>query len=322
MTTKPLPAHGTYARANGCPGYREPCKCDPCHKELRRVRKLHNVNRQLGRPGLVDATPAREHLQTLLQQMTWEQIFTASGCDSRNLQLVADGRRTQIRRSTLTQILAVQPAPTARGKYVDATGTRRRIQALRAIGYSAKAIAKAAGSAEARMQLISSGAQPTVRHWLAEKINTVFVELHDTPAPASCSATMTRNHAKAQGWAPPAAWDDIDDPAAVPDWTGYCGTDRGWWTHRRQNLPMCPRCEHAHQNWLAERADLDPHARSQEMFRARAAASQREAELADDARELLRYGVRIEQAAERLGVSKNHLQQAMLRHPAEQPAAA
>lgn len=321
MTTKPLPAHGTYARANGCPGYREPCKCDPCHKELRRVRKLHNVNRQLGRPGLVDATPAREHLQTLLQQMTWEQIFTASGCDSRNLQLVADGRRTQIRRSTLTQILAVQPAPTARGKYVDATGTRRRIQALRAIGYSAKAIAKAAGSAEARMQLISSGAQPTVRHWLAEKINTVFVELHDTPAPASCSATMTRNHAKAQGWAPPAAWDDIDDPAAVPDWTGYCGTDRGWWTHRRQNLPMCPRCERAHARWYAERADLDPQARNQEMFRARAEASQREADLAHDARELFRYGVDIEQAAARLGVTRQHLHQVLKRHPAERVAA-
>jgi hypothetical protein len=42
----------------------------------------------------------------------------------------------------------------------------------------------------------------------------------------------------------------------------------------------------------------------------------RGATLAADARELFGYGVPVEQAAERLGVTRNHLQQELLRHPA------
>jgi DNA-binding phage protein len=54
---------------------------------------------------------------------------------------------------------------------------------------------------------------------------------------------------------------------------------------------------------------------NQERFRARASATTREADLAHDARELLRLDVGIEQVAERLGVTRNHLQQALLRNP-------
>ncbi|MCZ4509938.1 hypothetical protein O3Q52_17385 [Streptomyces sp. ActVer] len=319
--TKSPPPHGTYARANGCPGYREPCKCARCYVTFRRARKQYTVNRELGRPGLVDATPVREHLNTLRQTMTWQQVADATGSEYRNLKLVADGRRTQVRRSTRDRVLAVTPEPPASGKYIDALGTRRRIQALRAIGYSTKVIAEAAGSAQARLQLISTGAQPTVRQHLAERIQAVFADLHGTPAPAGCSATVTRKHARAQGWVPPAAWDDIDDPAAVPDWTGHCGTDRGYWMHSLQRLPMCERCKAAHEAWLDEQAHLTVQELNQARFRARAAASHREADLAHDARELLRVsGLDVALAAERLGVTRNHLQQALLRNPEPEPA--
>lgn len=315
-SVKPLPAHGTYARANGSPGYRKPCKCEPCGKERRRVHKRGGVNRQLGRPGLIDATPARRHLATLHTTMSWEQIGEIGGCDASNLHLIADGQRTQIRRDTLRRILAVQPEKPAPGKYLDATGTRRRIQALRAIGWSSKAIAQRAGSAEVRINLISTSRQPTVRHMLAVKIGALFTELHRTPAPAGRSATRAKRYAESLGWAPPAAWDDIDDPNAIPDWTGHCGTDRGYWMHSLQQLPMCPRCETAHADWLADNAHLPVQELNQARFRARNAAASREADLAHDARELLRVsGLDTQQAAERLGVTRNHLQQVLLRHP-------
>lgn len=319
MTTqaKPLPAHGTYARANGCPGYRDPCKCDPCKAEHRRVRKHRRVNRQLGHPSLVDATPAHEYLNRLRQRMTWEQIFTALGHENRDLHRIAGGRQTRIRRATLAQILAIQPAPPAPGKYVDATGTRRRIQALRALGYSARAIAEAAGTEEEHARLISSGAKPVVRHWFAQKINTVFAELHRAPAPAGRSATLARNYAKAQGWAPPAAWDDIDAPDAAPEWTGHCGTDHGWWLHKTHHIPTCARCQTAHTDWLTERKHLPSPERFRQLALAKAAASNRGASLAHDARELMRVsGLDTEQAAERLGVTRDHLRNELLRHPA------
>ncbi|MCX4809051.1 hypothetical protein OG601_47045 [Streptomyces sp. NBC_01239] len=319
MTAKSLPAHGTYARGNGAPGYREPCPCRPCHRAMRRGRKQYVVNRQLGRPGLIDATPARRHLDQLNATMTWLQIAEATGCHVDNLRHIASGRRAQIRRGTLNQILAVQAEAPVPGKYVDATGTRRRLQALRAIGHSSKAVAAVAGTTTARLQLISTGAQPTVRQRLAEKVAKAFVALHQTAAPAGAGTTIARRYAMKHGWAPPGAWDDIDDPNAVPDWTGHCGTDRGWWAHSVNNIPVCPPCQAAHEQWKDEHAHLEHDAYWGELGRARGAASNRGVALATDARELMRVcGLSTEQAAERLGITRNHLQQTLLRHPADE----
>ncbi len=326
MTTavKSLPPHGTYARGNGAPGYREPCKCDPCYKAMRRGRKKYTVNRNLGRPGLIDATSARQRLNQLTRTMTWGQICDATGCEPRNLQLIADGRRTQIRRGTHDRIMAVTAQPPAPGKYVDSTGLCRRLRALRAIGWSAQILAEKASSAEVRIQLICSGTQPTVRQVLAEKILKLYAELSQTPAPAGRSATRAKNHAAANGWAPPAAWDDdrIDDPEAHPEWTGACGTDHGWWMHKVNELPPCPRCDEAHAAWIAERKHLPANERVRQLCYAKGAASQRGATLAADARELMRItGQDVEQIATRLGVTKAHLYQELLRHPEPGPAA-
>jgi len=214
---KPLPAHGSYARANGSPGYRPPCACDLCRATLLAAKKKYRVRRESGRPGLIDAAPARARLQQLVKTMSHVQIKAATGCDDCNLRQILDGTRTQIRRDTLNKILSVKPEPPAPGKYLDATGTRRRIQALRAIGYSARALAEASTAGECVIERICNG-QPTVRGVVAAKIQDAYAKLSQTPAPAGRSATRAKSYAAAQGWEPPAAWDDdeIDDPAATP----------------------------------------------------------------------------------------------------------
>lgn len=220
MTTaaKPLPPHGSYARANGSPGYREPCPCKPCRATLLATKKRNRVRRESGRPGLIDAAPARTRLQQLQQTMSLLQIKAATGCDDCNLRQILDGTRTQIRRGTFHRILALKPVPPSPGTYLDAVGTRRRIQALRAIGWSARALAEASGAGESVIERIC-GDQPTVRGVVAAKIQAVYVKLAHTPAPAGRSATRAKNFATSQGWAPPGAWDDdtIDDPAAKPE---------------------------------------------------------------------------------------------------------
>jgi hypothetical protein len=317
VSTKSLPAHGTYARANGVHGRRGPCNCGPCRTIRLRVKKRNKVNRQLGRASRVPAGLAQAHLKTLNETMTWPQIGDLAGCDHGNLREIANGHVPVILCSTQNKILAVQPQISAPGKPVDATGTTRRVRGLRALGYSPAFIAKAFGFSETHVRLLSRGDQPTVRHRIAVKVAAVFTELATVPAPRSTSATMSRNYAQAHGWAPPGAWDDIDDPNAVPDWTGHCGSDRGYWMHQRQQLPMCPRCEQAHEAWLDEHGHLSMQELNQERFRARAAATTREADLAHDARELMRVcGLTTEQAAERLDVTRPHLHQALKRHPA------
>ncbi|MDX3230556.1 hypothetical protein [Streptomyces sp. ME19-01-6] len=309
--TKPLPPHGSYARANGSPGYRPPCKCEPCVLTRRAKKKREHVNRQLGRPNRVDAAEARTRLLQLNETMGWNDIGTAAGCSPRHLHQIALGRVTRINRGTHDKIMAAKQGTTG-GVYIDATGSIRRVRALLAIGHSIETIATTAGGVFSRIQPIAAG-QPRMRRMLADKIAHAYNVLADQPGTSSRS----RNRAASEGWAPPAAWDDdtIDNPQAHPDWTGHCGTDHGWWLHRLNNIPTCQRCETAHQQWLA---DLGP-ATSSERFtalrKARAAASSRGADLADDARELITLGYGHDAIAERLQVTKEHLYQTLKRHP-------
>lgn len=109
---------------------------------------------------------------------------------------------------------------------VDATGTRRRLQALMRCGYSLPVLAARLGCSrqELRRKLHERG---TVTAATARAVADLYDDLWDQPPPGSsrqekCSASRSRNYARERGWPPPAAWDDdpgphfIDDPAAVP----------------------------------------------------------------------------------------------------------
>jgi hypothetical protein len=218
-STKTLPPHGTYARANGSPGRRPACHCEPCRTTRNRIKKRNKVNRELGRAAMVNATSARAHLALLRQTMTWPQIADRTSCEEGHLREIAVGKVPTIRRTTLNKVLATKPEPPAPGKFVDATGTIRRVRALRAVGYSATNIATSFGFAETHVRQISRGTQPTVRQRIADKIAAVYAEISNLPVPIGAGATMSRNYAAAQGWAPPGAWDDIDDPNSTPDTT-------------------------------------------------------------------------------------------------------
>lgn len=216
MTTRPLPAHGTYARANGSPGRRAGCNCQPCIKERRRVGKRNHVNRQLGRPGTVNATPARTHLQRLHEYMGWKTLAKRTTLDYRTLVQIYRGERATIRRTTASKILAVPVANNRdAGKYLDATGSIRRVRALQAIGHTTQAIADACQTGRAKIELIVNGKQPTVREMLAVKIRRAYEQLANQPG----TSVRSRNRARQESWPPPAAWDDdrIDDPTAKPE---------------------------------------------------------------------------------------------------------
>ncbi|MFF7022970.1 hypothetical protein ACFY97_18455 [Streptomyces klenkii] len=316
---RPLPAHGTYARANGSPGYREPCKCDPCVLKMRAKRKQQKINRQLGRPARMDASQARNRLLKLNKTMGWNDIAAAAGCSHRHLYLIATGKVPQINRGTHNKIMAARQGVSG-GIYIDPTGSIRRVRALQAIGHTLKTIAETAGSAESRIQPLAAGC-PLMRRKLADKVARAYKVLADKPG----SSTRSKNRAAAAAWAPPGAWDDdtIDDPTAHPEWTGHCGTDHGWWLHRVQKLPGCQRCAEAHQQWLDDLGDVTPAERIKALRVARSAACNRGMAIADDARELMRIsGLTYDQAAERLGITRQHLQQELSRHPKQMEMAA
>lgn len=324
-TRSPLPPHGTAARGVGRPGLGIPgCKCQPCRDAKNKADTLRLLLNASGRPVRIPAAPVAAHLRKLLEAgMGWARITRAAKASSCTVARILNGQEL-VRRSVAERLLAVQYRP-APGRYVEATGTRRRIQALIAIGHPIAGIAAEVGADQSVITDILNN-QDRIRGITADRIAAGYDWLARRPPVTSreTAASACRNRALRNGWAPPAAWDDdtIDDPNAIPEWTGFCGSDRGWWTHRLEHIPVCEPCQAAHDQWVQDRKHLNNSDRYRELGRARAEASNRGAAIAEDARELLRLGADYETAAARIGITRNHLQQELLRNPETRKEAA
>lgn len=99
---------------------------------------------------------------------------------------------------------------------IDATGTRRRLQALAYDGWALErlaAMAEAGPETFGRVQRNARG--PKVRPETAAKVRALF----DRLAASQGGSARTASHARRQGWLPWHVWEavDIDDPDALPD---------------------------------------------------------------------------------------------------------
>lgn len=222
MTTaaKPLPAHGTTARAYGSPGRRSRCHCQPCRTARNRHQKKIRVDRELGRSPFTSPAKAQAHLIELHRTMSWDTLEAATGVWFSNLVAIYQGKRTKIRHETEAKILAVEaPAKGDPGQYIDATGSTRRLQALSCVGHSYAAICEAVGTCPNRVVSIANGRQRTIRRDLADRIAAAYQQLAFNPPATNKHTTRTRNVAQAKGWRDPQWWEDyghIDDPDFDP----------------------------------------------------------------------------------------------------------
>jgi len=110
----------------------------------------------------------------------------------------------------------------AKGKLtIDATGTRRRVQALYALGWTWDALAAEMGVRKGSVWRLAHGAHCTDRgvyRETAAAVVALFERLCMT-RPEGWVADRARNVAIRNGWVPPLAWDNIDDPSEQPtDW--------------------------------------------------------------------------------------------------------
>ena len=212
--------HGTYAAYARCG-----CRCDACVQANRRRGKK---NRCFPGRGLVDAQEARSHVNALLDAgLTLAQIGQRSGINRAGLYYLlgqAPGRPAarRIRATSERALLAVRAdrVGTETTGWVDATGTRRRLQALAVNGWPISALASRAGLSRtnAKRQL----ERGTVLVATRDAVRRLYNELWDAD-PVACGilpqhATRARARGLREGWLPPLAWDDdtIDDPAARP----------------------------------------------------------------------------------------------------------
>lgn len=94
---------------------------------------------------------------------------------------------------------------------VDATGARRRIQALMANGWSSREIMRRLGYSDGGMWLYYAD---RLNVTTVERIKALYDDLWDQPG----ASKWTRTFAANRGFLPPLAWDDdtIDDPHCQP----------------------------------------------------------------------------------------------------------
>jgi hypothetical protein len=98
---------------------------------------------------------------------------------------------------------------------IDATGTKRRVQALVALGWTLREISEDAGGFTKNWSHLLLK-QQVITSATAEKVDATFERLSMT-VPTGPYRQRTRNRAARNGWLPPLAWNDIDDPRETPD---------------------------------------------------------------------------------------------------------
>lgn len=194
------------------------CSCAPCRKRRSQYKKQWRLARHRGEPSpRVDSAPALNHIRRNLLPAAWTrmQVGYAAGLDPdyipRMLGEQCEPAPRTLRAESAAAILALGPRDRFRnvpdGAHLDATGTRRRLQALAFKGHN---IGELLHGLHCNKDLMTASLV-TARN--ARLIVKVYDQLWKIEGPSPVGAVRARN----RGWAGPGSWDDwsIDDPRAV-----------------------------------------------------------------------------------------------------------
>lgn len=204
------------------------CRCDECTAAQSRYNGRRRLLIASGRwQHRAETQPVRDHINQLRQAgLGWRRIARLADVSDGIVSRILYGTPTRgwgpskhINPASAAALLAVHADidTLADGARIDATGTKRRIQALVAIGWSNAEQARRLGVTRQSHSRIHGMTHVTAG--LARTIRRLYDELSMTPAPDGYSAVMARREAARRGWVSPLAWDDatIDDPNATPD---------------------------------------------------------------------------------------------------------
>lgn len=194
--------------------YLRGCRQPGCVKASNRYTKRLRLEHQHGRYRMTDATPARHHVTRLMAAgWTQVQIAAASGVPSANIHKLYVGPQAKIANWRSAAILRIEIGqPPADPRHVNATGSRRRLQALRVLGHRRYDLAARLDTTPDRVKHITNGTTRRVSPEEAAAIARLYRSLSTVRGPSKQTATIARS----KGWHGPLAWDDIDNPKSRP----------------------------------------------------------------------------------------------------------
>ncbi|TQE33118.1 hypothetical protein [Streptomyces ipomoeae] len=178
----------------------------------------------------VSAQPVREHLLRLRAcGMGLRRVSAVAKVDRKRLQAILTGRpergtppQEKVRPALAAAVLAVEPTLENLGgcTVIDATGTRRRLQALVASGWPQTRLARRLGWTDTNFAVLIRADHIIVRTALAVRALYDVLWNQDPRAHGVNNQAYSRavNSGAAHAWPPPLAWDDelIDLPGAKP----------------------------------------------------------------------------------------------------------
>ena len=203
------------------------CRCPACTDANRLEARRRRTAIAYGTwTGLVDASPSRTHIAELrVGGLSLQGIAALSGVGYGTLARIVYGDpsrdqspTTQVRSATARRLLQI-PTETVRvtdRSRVTSGASRRRLQALAALGWPFPALAVRLGRSPGNLRRTLTTRTVTVAS--ARTIAELYEALRDTAPPTRTPAEITaagntRTQARLAGWLPPLAWDDIDvDP--------------------------------------------------------------------------------------------------------------
>jgi hypothetical protein len=208
------------------------CRCAECTAANTAAQRAAERARALGQPSrYVDAAPVRAHIQRLRAAgLGYDQIAKIAHTSSSHVREIAQtsarsggrGPLQRVSRALARRILAIAATPANRASHskIEATGTRRRLQALVAIGHPPAELAHRLNRSLTNLRRSMDSATVTAR--TAQLVDELYEQLWNAPPAADTeqqrqASAAARNLATRHGWRPPLAWDDIEaDPDPDP----------------------------------------------------------------------------------------------------------
>lgn len=166
----------------------------------------------------VDAAPLVEKARRYAEA-GWSRLEIAqhAGVSETTIVNLINGKLRRLNPDIAARLnaLPTQPAERPGRGWMDATGTRRRGQALFRIGYTTQFMAAELNVHPESMSRILNGGVRFVPGANVRKMNALYARQRWVPGPSITNRTKGLR----RGWDGPLAWDDatIDDPAARPD---------------------------------------------------------------------------------------------------------